>query len=120
MKIVYIAHPIKGDIKGNLKKISEIGRKINLEEKNIIPFAPYYFDLNCLDDNVVAERKKGMLNNFELLRRGFVDEVRLYGNIISEGMYKEIELCIELNIPLFPYTKQTNFQLYKFLCNEKR
>jgi len=26
MKIVYIAHPVGGDVEGNLKKIAEIGR----------------------------------------------------------------------------------------------
>lgn len=32
MKVVYITHPISGDIKGNLKKIEAMGRQINLEE----------------------------------------------------------------------------------------
>ena len=35
MKVVYIAHPISGDIQGNLEKIRQIARIINLTEPDI-------------------------------------------------------------------------------------
>lgn len=104
MKIVYIAHPISGNVKENLKKIVEIGRKINLNEPDTIPFAHYYFDCHCLNDDIPAERDRGIKNDIELLKRGFIDEMRLYGNRISEGMKHEIELAHKLGIPVIDKT----------------
>jgi len=100
MKIIYIAHPISGNIKGNLKKITEIGREINLNEPDTIPFAPCFFACHCLNDNIPEERARGLKNDIELMKRGFIDELRLYGNNISEGMKHEIELAHKLGIPV--------------------
>ena len=107
MKIVYIAHPISGDISENLKKIMIIGRQINLEEPSVVPFAPYFFDCYTLDDNIPEERERGIKNDIALLKKGFVDEMRLYGDKISKGMKHEIDLAIELNIEVVPMTEAT-------------
>ncbi len=100
MKVVYIAHPISGNVKENLKKIALIGREINLDEPDTVPFAHYYFDCHCLIDNIPEERERGIKNATELLKRGFIDEIRLYGDHISEGMKHEIELAHKLGIPV--------------------
>lgn len=113
MKVVYIAHPIGGDLV-NLYKIRSIGRKINLEEPNVVPFAPYFFDCHSLDDNVPEERQRGIKNNVALLKKGFVDEVRLYGKRISEGMRQEIDLAFKLGIDVIPMTKQTKIAFKKY------
>ena len=107
MRVVYIAHPISGDIKGNLKLIEAIGRKINLEEPEVVPFAPYFFDCYCMNDNVKEERERGIKNDIALMRKDFIDEIRLYGNKISVGMVHEIELAHILNIKVVPMTKET-------------
>ncbi len=111
MKIAYIAHPIGGDLRGNLEKIGEIGRRINLTEPNIVPFAPYYFDCYTLDDRILKERERGIKNDVCLIKRGFIDEVRLYGDHISKGMMAEINLAHDLKIPVIPMTKETKKQL---------
>jgi hypothetical protein len=102
MRVVYIAHPIKGDVQGNLRKIEAIGRQINMEEPDTLPFAHYYFDCSTLDDNVPEERERGIRNGLELLRRGFIDELRLYGDRISEGMKREILTAVHQGIPIVP------------------
>lgn len=117
MKIAYIAHPISGDIEGNLERIAAICRNINLEEPEVVPFAPYYLDCIALDDNNPEERARGIKNDTELLKRGFVDEVRLYGNKISNGMLAEIKLAEELGIPVFPKTIPTIHQYTEYLTN---
>lgn len=111
MKIAYIAHPISGDISGNLEKIRLIVRKINLEELDVVPFAPYWIDCHALDDNVSEERYRGIRNGIELMRRGFIDEVRLYGDKISRGMRYEVQLAEDLGIPVVGMTEQTRSQL---------
>jgi len=92
MKIVYIAHPISGDVAGNLEKIGQIVREINLTERNVVPFAPYWLDCHALDDTIPAERERGIRNDQELITR-CVDEVWCYGDRISNGMKAEIELA---------------------------
>ncbi len=107
MKIVYIAHPVSGDIAGNLEKVRIIGRHINLNEPNVVPFSQFYFNCHTLNDDIPAERERGIKNDTALLKKGFIDEVRLYGDRMSAGMAAEVELSIKLGIPIKPMTKET-------------
>ncbi len=100
MKIAYIAHPINGNIKSNLANIIRIVREINISESGTVPFVPYYADILALDDNNLLERNRGIINDIELLERGFVDEIRLYGSKISKGMIAEIKLAKKHKIPI--------------------
>ncbi len=104
MKIAYIAHPISGDIKGNIEKIKAIVREINLTELDVVPFAPYIVDCESLNDDITAERERGIKNDIELFNRKFIDEVRLYGGRISNGMKAEIKLAKTLGIPVVAKT----------------
>lgn len=107
MRIAYIAHPISGDIKGNLEKIKQIIREINLTEPDILPFAHYWVDCHALDDNNPAERERGIKNDKEFFNRKSFDELRLYGEKISGGMRAEIDLALLNNIPIKPMTEET-------------
>ncbi|MCK9452843.1 MAG: hypothetical protein M0Q90_14205 [Bacteroidales bacterium] len=119
MKIAYIAHPISGDVAGNLKRIEAIGRKINNEEPDTVPFANYFFDCYTLSDDIPAERARGIKNNNALMRKGFIDELRLYGNTISPGMIHEIEIALQLNIIIRPMTNATAIEfLEKYVLNQ--
>ncbi len=106
MKIVYIAHPIGGDVRGNLKKIADIVRAINLgfETGDVIPFVPYYCDCVALDDGNPIHRDRGIYNDTVLIERmaiaGVLSELWVYGNIISSGVKAEIELAERFNIPV--------------------
>lgn len=100
MKIVYIAHPISGDIEANLADLRRIVRKINLKYPHIVPFVPYYADIVSLDDNVPAERERGIQNDIAVLRSGIVKELWLTGDKISKGMMAEKMLAEELGIPV--------------------
>lgn len=100
MKIVYIAHPISGDIAGNLEKIRQIVRQINLQYSDVVPFAPYWVDCHALDDNDPEERKRGIANGQEFFLRKVIDEVWLFGDRISGGMQAEIDLANSLGIPV--------------------
>lgn len=113
-KIAYIAHPVGGDVKNNMAEIAKIGRLINTLEPDVIPFAPYYFDLFCLNDHVPEERAKGLANGVVVFERRMITELRLYGSRISEGMKLEIELAGKYGIPIIPMTIGTT-QEYKAL-----
>ena len=100
MKVVYIAHPISGDIEGNLSKIRDIVRAIALHQPDIVPFVPYYVDIVSLDDNDPVQRKRGISNDIELFKRKVMDEVWLFGDKLSKGMKAEVELAFSLGIPV--------------------
>lgn len=115
MKIVYIAHPISGDIEGNLKKILTIVREINITESDVLPFAHYWVDCHALDDTIPEERERGIKNDITLLKAGFINELWLYGDRISNGMKHEIDLARLLSIPIFPKTEETKLELHEYL-----
>jgi hypothetical protein len=104
MKIAYIAHKISGDIEANLTDLRRIIRAINIEYPDVVPFCPYYVDIVSLDDNVPAERERGIANDTELICRGFIDEVWLTGDSISTGMKSEADMAAIFGIPVIDYT----------------
>lgn len=108
-KTVFIAHPIAGDIAGNMQKVLAICEQVHNDE--IIPVAPYLVSLQYLNDEVVEDRQLGIDANMECFHRGYIDELWLYGDTISTGMKAEIALAKELNIPIFPKTEGTRRDL---------
>jgi len=100
MIVVYIAHPISGDVKRNLEKVASIARYISMYQCGVIPFAPYYLGCHSLDDSVPAERERGIENNTWMIRSGVVNEMWLYGDRVSNGMQCEIDLCKSLGITI--------------------
>jgi len=104
-KTVFVSHPISGDVSGNLKKVLEICRKIH--NQNIIPVAPYLVSLQYLDDAISEDRELGIDANLECFRRGYIDELWLFGDHISKGMKQEIKIALEQNIVIIAKTKET-------------
>lgn len=112
MKIVYIAHPISGDIDANLADIARIIRIININaEENplfieVVPCAPYYADCIALDDNKEYERRKGIFNGQTLILSGVFDELWLTGDKISLGMQEEVKLFMAMGRTIVDYTNK--------------
>lgn len=114
-KIVYIAHPISGDVAGNLAKITKIVEHIYRSPKyaTVVPLVPYYVDCLVLDDNNPQLRAKGLANGLAILSRpGIIDELWLYGPTISPGMKNEVFAAFRAGIKvsavdhLFPQIQQ--------------
>lgn len=109
MKTVFIGHPIGGDIKGNAQKVLKICAEVHT--KDVIPVAPYLISLQYLNDEVIEDRELGMEANHECFRRRYVDELWLFGDRISSGMQKEVQLAKEMGIPVVPKTEGTRRDL---------
>ena len=109
IKTVFIGHPIGGDIKGNVEKVLKICAEVHT--KDIVPVAPYLISLQYLNDEVIGVRELGMKANHECFRRGYVDELWLFGDRISAGMRQEILLAKKLGIPIIAKTKGTKADL---------
>jgi hypothetical protein len=115
MKVAYIAHPIGGDVEGNLRRIAEIVRHINLNEPETVPFVPYYADCVAMNDADHSERERSIKNDHEFFRRQVIDELRLYGNRISNGMQAEIDLAKMYNIPIRAMNEDMIMLLNRYL-----
>lgn len=94
MKKVYICSPLKGAIKKNRQKALMYCRFAY--EKGYNPFAPHVYYTEFLDDENKRERQDGMRMGLEWMWA--FKEVWVFGEIISKGMKKEIELAMLLKI----------------------
>lgn len=106
-RVIYIAHPVRGDVPGNRAEIVAICESLTRENPEIFAWAPYLQSITHLDDTVVEDRALGIRINTACLRSGVVDELWLYGDRISEGMRAEIALARELGIPVVAKTAET-------------
>ena len=83
--MVFVAHPLSGDIEGNTKKVEAICREILLAGN--VPIFPSFETRRYLGDTKEEKLLMGRVIE-ECLRRS--DEVWLYGDHISPGMAEEI------------------------------
>jgi hypothetical protein len=117
-KIVYIAHPIYGQIKrkldtvkfintvnNNLSRVASICKKIH--NVDIIPLAPYLASLQYLDALNFHHMSLVIGVNEFFFKKRAMDEVWLYGQKVSPGMKQEIEWAHLYKIPVVPKTKAT-------------
>lgn len=95
--LIYVCSPYRGDPEVNTKKARSYCRKIAIEEGDV-PIAPHLLFPQFLDDNTSRERELAMEMNLEILCHA--DEIRVFGNEISDGMSLEIKEAKELGIPV--------------------
>lgn len=91
-----MSSPLRGDIEGNIKKAEEFCRFV--VDQGHLPYAPHVFFTRFLDDTVEKERKAGIAGGIEFLK--VCDEMWVFGEVVSEGMKKEIEVASEMGIPI--------------------
>jgi threonyl-tRNA synthetase len=119
MKVVYICHPISGDVKGNIDKILKIVRDINLNLIDVVPFVPYLADLLAMDDSIVEQRERGIKNDMALLNRGMVDELWIYVPKITRGMKSEIDRAWHMGIKILIMDPHTQVPVeYRIIMNK--
>lgn len=97
-KIVYIAHPISGDVEKNLASLQKIYKDVTFQDTSVVPFIPYLATVYALDNNDPIQKAEGFSHNRALFLSGAIDELWVYG--MSEGVQQEIDWATELNIPV--------------------
>jgi hypothetical protein len=94
MKVSYIAHPISDAVIVRCEQVKAIQWEILQNEAGVYPYAPYLRSLELLSDEIPEQRKIGMTFNRMVLESGLVDELRLYGDVLSKGMIEELNICL--------------------------
>lgn len=88
VKVVYVAHPLRGDVPGNTARASELCRKISQGFPDTVIVCPLTA-FSFLDDERPEERQRAIAYCLELLSR--CDELWLAGDWQrSEGCRKEL------------------------------
>ncbi|MDB5188064.1 MAG: hypothetical protein JWO50_584 [Candidatus Kaiserbacteria bacterium] len=112
MKFVFIAHPMSGDIEGNMQKVVAICRSIHSEE--IIPVFPSALTRRYLTPDP-RDRALAQTMIEEYFRRRIIDEVWLYGTDLTDGMKREVRFAVTYNIPVVAQTPQMQLSLDTYL-----
>lgn len=102
--LVYLAHPVSGDVSRNIYGASLWFRWAALTGV-AIPVAPYITACFALDDDDPTERLAGMAVSSRVVR--LCDELWLCGERISEGMQQESELAKARGTPVVDLTGYT-------------
>lgn len=96
MKLIYVASPYAGDVKGNVRFAEEACRYVM--DQGCAFFAPHLLYPTILDDSVPSERALGMAMGTTVLSK--CDELWAFGERVSPGMQSEIAEAQRLGIPV--------------------
>lgn len=99
-RIVYVAHPIGGDVSANLKHLFQCLNYISRKYPDVIPVAPYIGDVMSLDDSDPKDRKRGLANGKALIETGIFEEIWLTGDAVTAGMGAELTYFINNGKPI--------------------
>lgn len=100
MPWVYIASPLRGDMKKNIENAKRYSRFAI--KKNTVPMCPHIYFTQFLNDDNEVERRIGLILRLQMLKR--CKEMWVFGDIISEGMANEIRIAEKRNIPVRYFT----------------
>lgn len=104
MKKVYICSPLGGNVEENIENAKQYTKYALL--CGMAPVVPHFYAL-CLDDHKPDERAMGIAAGMSLL--WFCDELWVFGDVITEGMQREIHFCRQLNIKI-RYIKESQIK----------
>ncbi len=94
--LIYVCSPLAGDMKKNIERASRYCRFVS--SCNSIPIAPHLYFTRFLDDSISEERVQGIEMGLEILKA--CDAVWVFGNKMSGGMRREIQLAKQKGIPM--------------------
>lgn len=86
MKVIYMAHPVSGDVENNIKRAKAWMRWLE-ENYDVAVCASWILECEIWDDNNPEHRAAGLRRDMAILER--CDELWLVGACVSNGMAME-------------------------------
>jgi hypothetical protein len=83
---VYVCHPFANDPAGNIERVRAISQF--LIDDGALPIAPHLYLPQLVDE--ASGREQALALCLELL--GTCDEVRVFGDLVTEGMERELRV----------------------------
>jgi len=102
--IVFVAHPVSGDVTANLAKARSVIRKLEEEHPKHTFVAPWILSCENWDDGNVAEREQQIQRGLRVLE--MCDELWLCGSKVSAGMLRETAHAIQHKLVLKDLTTE--------------
>ena len=126
-RLVYVAHPMSGDIDGNTEKVKKIIRFLTEKEKKRVAdlerrgfqyqerlfVAPYLASIAVFDDRIPKERVWGTEINERMINNQAFNDLWLFGDRYTEGMHREVRLAKIKNISIAAISKGVNRDYFK-------
>lgn len=100
-KVIYLAHPVRGDVEGNIKAAKQIMRAWG-NTPDMVLIAPWLTDCELFDDSDPTDRANGLERCKLVLER--CDALWLTGRKVSEGMRIERDHAVKNGIPVMDFT----------------
>jgi hypothetical protein len=97
MRVIYLCHPVSGDVPGNLAAAKKIIRELEDADPGIAIVASWITECEIWDDADPEQRAAGLRRDLAVLAK--CDEVWLCGPRVSAGMQLEADRAAELGIP---------------------
>jgi hypothetical protein len=94
MKVVYICHPLRGDIAGNRERVRLICTAV---KHHCVPLAPHLLLPDYIDE--ASERDLALKHGLALLR--CADEMWICSDDVSGGMGGEIAEALRLGVSIY-------------------
>ena len=90
---IYVCHPFANDPAGNIERVRAISQF--LIDDGALPIAPHLYLPQLVDE--ASGREQALALCLELL--GTCDEVRVFGDLVTEGMERELREAKRLGLP---------------------
>lgn len=100
-QLVYIAHPVRGDVQANIARVLRWYRWLTITQPGPVYCIPWLPDVLVFDDAKEVERAAGMARNLVHLQR--CDAIALVGGVLSSGMRAERDEMLRLGRPVVDY-----------------
>jgi hypothetical protein len=103
MKIVYMAHPVSGDVEANLKRAKKWIKWIEANHSNVAVVANWIIECEIWDDDDPAQRAAGLRRDLAIIKR--CDELWMVGPRVSSGMAQERDQALQFGLRVRDLTR---------------
>lgn len=100
--LVYICSPYRGDVENNVRNAKRYSRFA--VDEGYIPVTPHLLYPQFMDDKNKADRELAMHFNYVLL--GKCKELWVFGDVISSGMTREIDVAKRRRMKIRYFTEK--------------
>ena len=87
MKVIYLAHPVRGDVQNNLAKAKRWVKWATESHPDVAVVASWITECEVFNDAEPDQREKALQRDCAVLAK--CDEVWLVGGVVSAGMRRE-------------------------------
>jgi hypothetical protein len=101
--MVYIAHPVSGDVDGNIIRAKAWLKYLEAGNPWIVFVCQWILGVELWDDADPVQRERGLKRCLAQVER--CDEIRLVGPKVSTGMLREARHAAEFGVEIKDFTK---------------